>query len=274
MACIVLVTYTIGWGALLAIGFVFNVAGHLDDMGSRVGKPAIIFSVLGIALGELAIALGLVKSMFPEPRGPRARGARVRGRVLRDLDARVHAAAEGDRRDRPAPQRGAAPRAGAARVRRDPRAERRRRGRRTRAPRSCGCSATTTSTASDPRSSPTTSSSGRSSSSRTLMAKPGDVAWIELPLRHVDGSIRWFEVGVTNRLDDPAVSGLVCNIRDVSDRRAAQEQLDVPGVPRRAHAACRTGGSSSSGSSRRCSTRRRTAVTSRCCSSTSTASSS
>lgn len=34
MACIVLVTYTIGWGALLAIGFVFNVAGHLDDMGS------------------------------------------------------------------------------------------------------------------------------------------------------------------------------------------------------------------------------------------------
>ena len=57
------------------------------------------------------------------------------------------------------------------------------------------------------------------------MANPGDVAWIELPLRHGDGTIRWFEVGVTNRLDDPAVSGLVCNMRDVSERRAAQEQL-------------------------------------------------
>ena len=51
------------------------------------------------------------------------------------------------------------------------------------------------------------------------------MAWIELPFRHVDGSFRWFEVGVTNRLDDPAVGGLVCNMRDVSERRAAQEQL-------------------------------------------------
>ena len=57
------------------------------------------------------------------------------------------------------------------------------------------------------------------------MERPGDVAWIELPLRHLDGTFHWFEVGVTNRLDDPAVSGMVCNIRDVSERRAAQEQL-------------------------------------------------
>src|SRR5580693_5655452 len=31
IASITLVIYTIGWGALLAIGFVFNVANHLDD---------------------------------------------------------------------------------------------------------------------------------------------------------------------------------------------------------------------------------------------------
>ena len=58
-----------------------------------------------------------------------------------------------------------------------------------------------------------------------LMERPGAVAWIELPLRHFDGSFRWFEVGVTNRVDDPAVGGLVCNMRDVSERRAAQAQL-------------------------------------------------
>ena len=66
---IALVTYTIGWGALLAIGFLFNVAGHLDDVGSRVGRPAMIFSVIGIGLGELAIVLGIARSMFPEPAG-------------------------------------------------------------------------------------------------------------------------------------------------------------------------------------------------------------
>ena len=69
IAAIALVTYAIGWGALLAIGFVFNVAGHLNEDGSRVGRPAMIFSVVGIALGELAIVLGIARSMFPEPEG-------------------------------------------------------------------------------------------------------------------------------------------------------------------------------------------------------------
>ncbi len=34
------------------------------------------------------------------------------------------------------------------------------------------------------------------------LAHPGEVAWLELPLQHTDGSFRWFDVGVTNRLDD------------------------------------------------------------------------
>ena len=107
-----------------------------------------------------------------------------------------------------------------------------------------------------------------------LMERPGEVAWIELPLRHIDGSFHWFEVGVTNRLDDPAVSrhGVQHARRERAPRRAGAAH--VPGVPRRAHPACRTAGSSSSGSSRRCSTRRRTTGRSPCCSSTSTASSS
>jgi diguanylate cyclase (GGDEF)-like protein len=69
IAAIALVTYTIGWGALLAIGFVFNVAGRLDDAGSRIGRPSMILIVIAIALGELAVVLRVAHSMFPEPEG-------------------------------------------------------------------------------------------------------------------------------------------------------------------------------------------------------------
>src|SRR5262249_7717158 len=40
-----------------------------------------------------------------------------------------------------------------------------------------------------------------------------------------DGQYRWFEVGITNLREDPAVEGLVCNMRDVTERRSSQEQL-------------------------------------------------
>jgi diguanylate cyclase (GGDEF)-like protein/PAS domain S-box-containing protein len=59
-----------------------------------------------------------------------------------------------------------------------------------------------------------------------IVQRPGAVTWIELRLRHANGDYRWFEIGVTNRLDDPAVGGLVCNMRDVTERRSSQEQLE------------------------------------------------
>ena len=74
-------------------------------------KPAIVFSMLGIALGECAVALGLVKSLIPEPQGHGLAVPRGRGRVLRDLDAHVHAA----RRRRSSRPTCAAARSGSAR---------------------------------------------------------------------------------------------------------------------------------------------------------------
>jgi diguanylate cyclase (GGDEF)-like protein/PAS domain S-box-containing protein len=43
--------------------------------------------------------------------------------------------------------------------------------------------------------------------------------------QHVDGSYRWGEMTVTNLLADPAVRGLVLNIRDVTDRQNTQESI-------------------------------------------------
>jgi len=40
-----------------------------------------------------------------------------------------------------------------------------------------------------------------------------------------DGCVRWVEVAVTNLLDDPAIAGVVTNLRDVTERTLAAEAL-------------------------------------------------
>jgi diguanylate cyclase (GGDEF)-like protein/PAS domain S-box-containing protein len=48
---------------------------------------------------------------------------------------------------------------------------------------------------------------------------------VECSLRHRDGSVRQFEILHTNLLDDEHVRGVVLNGRDVSERKAFEEQL-------------------------------------------------
>lgn len=43
---------------------------------------------------------------------------------------------------------------------------------------------------------------------------------------HKDGSWRWMESTVTNKLNDPAVKGIVNNFRDVNSRQAALDKID------------------------------------------------
>ncbi len=224
IASITLVIYTIGWGALLAIGFVFNVANHLDDDGSRVGRASIVCCVLGIVLGELAVTLGIAKSLIPEPQGHGLAALEGVGVCfviwMLAYTQRQKETVETDLR----------------------RSEERLRALVQHA------SDVIMVMQADGMISYTSPALLRLLGYRSLerigieilpddeiaranlffadlMERPNDVAWIELPLRHLDGTLRWFEVGVTNRLDDPAVSGLVCNLRDVSERRAAQDQL-------------------------------------------------
>ena len=50
---------------------------------------------------------------------------------------------------------------------------------------------------------------------------------LECRLLSPDGSWRWVEMVVSDLLDDPAVRGRICNIRDVTERRIAQERMAV-----------------------------------------------
>lgn len=59
----------------------------------------------------------------------------------------------------------------------------------------------------------------------TTINHPGTAARMELRLKHKTGTWRWIEMILTNQLQDPSVGGLVCNYRDITDRKGLEEQL-------------------------------------------------
>ena len=58
-----------------------------------------------------------------------------------------------------------------------------------------------------------------------LLASAGQSRTVELALRHADGRVKEFEVVGTNLLDEPGVGGVVVNLRDISERKRIQEEL-------------------------------------------------
>ncbi|GAC1312979.1 MAG: hypothetical protein NVSMB12_03980 [Acidimicrobiales bacterium] len=58
-----------------------------------------------------------------------------------------------------------------------------------------------------------------------LLKEPGASDAIEFRLRHADGSWRWVEEVITNRVDDPVVAGLIGNLRDITERKEAELAL-------------------------------------------------
>ena len=53
---------------------------------------------------------------------------------------------------------------------------------------------------------------------------PDRVESLRVRTRHRDGSDRWFGVRVSNKLGDPAISGIIANLRDVTDVVAAEAE--------------------------------------------------
>jgi PAS domain S-box-containing protein len=58
-----------------------------------------------------------------------------------------------------------------------------------------------------------------------LLKDPGGSLTIEARVRHKDGSWRWLEGTLRNLLEDPNVSAIVNNYRDITRRKQAEEQL-------------------------------------------------
>src|SRR5262249_54066517 len=62
-----------------------------------------------------------------------------------------------------------------------------------------------------------------------VLATPGNRLSFELRFQHADGSWRWFELRAINMIDVPAVHGIMSNLRDITERKDAEDALRVSG---------------------------------------------
>jgi diguanylate cyclase (GGDEF)-like protein/PAS domain S-box-containing protein len=75
-----------------------------------------------------------------------------------------------------------------------------------------------------------------------VTAQPGEHRVGELRIAQSDGTWRWVEAAATNLLHEPAVEGIVLNVRDIARRKAAEATLfhrahhdQLTGLPNRAY---------------------------------------
>ncbi|MDQ1466391.1 MAG: hypothetical protein QOH10_806 [Actinomycetota bacterium] len=58
-----------------------------------------------------------------------------------------------------------------------------------------------------------------------MLEKPDEPAGFEARVKHADGRWHWHAMSFSNRLDDPALAGMIVNVRDITDRKALDELL-------------------------------------------------
>ncbi|MEY2434293.1 MAG: hypothetical protein QOC92_4018 [Acidimicrobiaceae bacterium] len=218
------VIYATGWGPTLALGYMYIATDGIKHSGARSARPSLIWSVIGITVGELAIAVNAVPSFVstPEVHGLGALAALALGFAMHTAGVttaeKERAEAEvrrSEERFRSLVQNGTdvvavvGPAGGLQYV--SPSIERM--GYRTDEfyehvgvlhPDDID-QAKQTFTA--------------------VLASPGELITTEMRLQHADGSWRWQDVSFTNWCDDPSVEGIVVNFHDVTDRKHFEDQL-------------------------------------------------
>jgi diguanylate cyclase (GGDEF)-like protein/PAS domain S-box-containing protein len=234
--------YLIGWGPVMAPAYAVVLAQHLKwGAPARVWRPMLAWSLAGVAAGQLAVQAGWIYSYIPVPR---AHGLAMCSTVTLVMVMRLlgmtSEAREREARER---ERQEAERARAEDALRD--SERRFRA--------LVQNSTDVVIVTDTRGVPTyvSPSSERvtgyppsallgieprdlihpddigtvDAALATVLAQPGGESRLELRYQHADGAWHWHEAVVRNLVDEPAVGGMVVNYRDVTERRALEEQL-------------------------------------------------
>jgi diguanylate cyclase (GGDEF)-like protein/PAS domain S-box-containing protein len=223
---IALAIYATGWGATFAIGFAFGAVELIRTSDSRAARPVLILSVVSIAIGEVLVGFGLVKTLLPQPQGHGLAALQATGAsfVIAALGWTTRGKEERDAELRSREEWFRALVEHASDV-------------------VCVLAADNTNMYTSPSvrthlgyppDEPVfkpavvhpDDAERATTSFIEAMEEPGSVVEIEARLRHHDGSYRWFEVSVTNRLDDPNVRGMVCNLHDITERHEYEQQLE------------------------------------------------
>jgi diguanylate cyclase (GGDEF)-like protein/PAS domain S-box-containing protein len=227
MGVIGIVAYSTGWGPILSLGFIFGAARIFELIGAKATKQALIWTMVYMGIGQLAISTGVAPSLIRQPRvdGLAAlclfgvlltiallgRSTSARERV--ELDLR-HSARRFEALVRHATDIIIVVDEAGQLQYVSPAFER-----------VLGKSQEDF----GPR--PAFELMHPDDLARMRSAPSGDPGNIdggqrtELRLLHADGSWRWFEATVTDHLTDPDVRGLVSNLHDITDRKRADEAL-------------------------------------------------
>ncbi|HEY7135275.1 MAG TPA: EAL domain-containing protein [Acidimicrobiia bacterium] len=226
MAGITAVIYALGWGPTLAVGYVFGAVDNLDGDGAAVAAPAIVCSSCCIVAGQLAIALHVAPSLVAQPlvHGLAVLcglGAAVTIRlVVWETRAKERAQDVAERSE--AWFRALVQHASDVILVVDANA------------RIAYASPAFAQVFGAPVSAVVGLEARELAQPDDLAAarvvqgtadRPGQVHRVQLRLAFKGERWRWFEAGVTNLLDDPAVRGIVVNLRDITERRGFEEQL-------------------------------------------------
>ena len=220
MAVIALVVYGIGWGPILAVGFVFCAADVMRSCKAAAATSAIVWTVVFIGVGQLAIALGLAPTLIKQPLidGLAVLGALGAVFTIKVLQWFAIARESSEVRFKTLVQHAS------------------------------DLVAVVDGTGQFSYLSPSFSRvlgwepsdfdtrpavdllhprdlvSLRVQAAK-LAGASGESLRSEIRLQHVDGSLRWFEATVVNHLDDPNVAGIVANLHDITDRKVLEDEL-------------------------------------------------
>ena len=241
MGAIAVSIYATGWGASFALGFAFGTVELIRTSDSRATRPAFVLTLVGIGVGELLVGFDLVKSLLPQPQGHGLATLQATGAsfVILALGWTARAKEERDAELRSREEWFRALVEHASDV-------------------VCVLGADYTNIYTSPS---VTTHLGYPPNEPVFNTEvvhpddlehavgvfmraievPGEIFECEVRLLHADGTYRMFEVSICNRLDDPNVRGVVCNLHDVTVRHEYQQQLEyqarhdtLTGLPNRA----------------------------------------